>query len=121
MNSIPKIPTPVNEPVLSYAPGTPERADLKRTLKELSGRELEIPLVIGGKDVHTGRTVDVVMHHSHRHVLAKAHQAGPAALQAGSAAARAASPDWSARAFEQRAAVFRDAAHRLARRYRPAV
>src|SRR5437879_13915124 len=76
MNSIPKIPTPVNEPVLSYAPGTPERADLKRTLKELSGRQLEIPLVIGGKDVHTGRTVDVVMPHCHRHVLAKAHQAG---------------------------------------------
>src|SRR6266550_331390 len=60
MNSIPKIPTPVNEPVLSYAPGTPERADLKRTLKELSGRQLEIPLVIGGKDVHTGTTVDVL-------------------------------------------------------------
>src|SRR2546426_2787694 len=74
MNSIPKIPTPVNEPVLSYAPGTPERADLKRTLKELSGRQLEIPLVIGGKDVHTGRTVDVVMPHCHRHVLAKAHR-----------------------------------------------
>src|SRR6266704_3369883 len=82
MNSIPKIPTPVNEPVLSYAPGTPERAELKRTLKELSGRQLEIPLVIGGKDVHTGRTVDVVMPHCHRHVLAKAHQAGPAELQA---------------------------------------
>src|SRR5438034_5235522 len=61
MNSIPRIPTPVNEPVLSHAPGTPERAELKRTLKELSGRQLEIPLVIGGKDVHTGRTVDVVM------------------------------------------------------------
>src|SRR5436309_14944364 len=82
MNSIPKIPTPVNEPVLSYAPGTPERAELKRTLKELSGRQLEIPLVIGGKDVHPGRTVDVVMPHCHRHVLAKAHQAGPAELQA---------------------------------------
>src|SRR2546421_10927532 len=49
MNSIPRIPTPVNEPVLSYAPGTPERAELNRTLKELSGRQLEIPLVIGGK------------------------------------------------------------------------
>src|SRR2546425_1326747 len=96
MNSIPKIPTPVNEPVLSYAPGTPERADLKRTLKELSGRQLEIPLVIGRKDVHTGRTVDVVMPHCHRHVLAKAHQAGPAELQAAIAAAREAWRDWSA-------------------------
>src|SRR5438874_10109042 len=92
MNSIPRIPTPVNEPVLSYAPATPERAELKRTLKELSGRQLEIPLVIGGKDVHTGRTVDVVMPHCHRHVLAKAHQAGPAELQAAIAAARCPNP-----------------------------
>src|SRR6266576_2262984 len=118
MNSIPKIPTPVNEPVLSYAPGTPERADRKRTLKELSGRQLEIPLVIGGKDVHTGRTVDVVMPHCHRHVLAKAHQAGPAELQAVIAAAREAWHEWSAWGFEQRAAVFLKAADLLATRYR---
>src|SRR5256885_16634025 len=104
MNSIPKIPTPVNEPVLSYAPGTSERAELKRTLKELSGRQLEIPLVIGGKDVHTGRTVDVVMPHCPRHVLAKAHQAGPAELQAALAAARGAWRAWSAGGVEPRAA-----------------
>src|SRR5437588_10358762 len=121
MNSIPKIPTPVNEPVLAYAPGTPERAELKRTLRELSGRQLEIPLVIGGKDVHTGRTVDVVMPHCHRHVLAKAHQAGPAELQAAIAAAREAWRDWSAWGFEQRAAVFLKAADLLATRYRPIV
>src|SRR6266700_229293 len=121
MNSIPKIPTPVNEPVLSFAPGTPERAELKQTLKELSGRQLEIPLVIGGKDVHTGRTVDVVMPHCHRHVLAKAHQAGPAELQAAIAAAREAWRDWSAWGFEQRAAVFLKAADLLATRYRPIV
>src|SRR5213083_1877583 len=121
MNSIPKIPAPVNEPVLSYAPGAPERAELKRTLKELSGRQLEIPLVIGGKDVHTGRTVDVVMPHCHRHVLAKAHQAGPAELQAAIAAAREAWRDWSAWGFEQRAAVFLKAADLLATRYRPIV
>src|SRR5438552_3074698 len=121
MNSIPKIPTPVNEPVLSYAPGTSERADLKRTLKELSGRQLEIPLVIGGKDVHTGRTVDVVTPHCHRHVLARAHQAGPAELQAAIAAAREAWRDWSAWGFEQRAAVFLKAADLLATRYRPIV
>ena len=59
MNGIPKIPTPINEPVLSYASGTPERGELKRAVKDLSGRQPEIPLVIGGKDVHTGRTVDV--------------------------------------------------------------
>src|SRR5881396_3899084 len=121
MDGTPKIPTPFNEPVLSYAPGTAERAELKRTLKELSGRQLEIPLVIGGKDVHTGRTVDVVMPHCHRHVLAKAHQAGPAELQAAIAAAREAWRDWSAWGFEQRAAVFLKAADLLATRYRPIV
>src|SRR6059036_4190775 len=121
MNGIPKIPVPINEPVLGYAPGAPERAELKRTLKELSGRQLEIPLVIGGKDVHTGRTVDVVMPHCHRHVLAKAHQAGPAELQAAIAAAREAWRDWSAWGFEQRAAVFLKAADLLATRYRPIV
>src|SRR6266852_429315 len=121
MNGIPKIPTPVNEPVLSYAPGAGERVELKRTLKELSGRQLEIPLVIGGKDVHTARTVDVVMPHCHRHVLAKAHQAGPAEVQAAIAAARDAWREWSAWGFDRRAAVFLKAADLLATRYRPIV
>src|SRR5256886_9344139 len=104
MNGIPKIPTPINEPVLGYVPGSPERAELKRTLKELSGRQLEIPLVIGGKDIHTGRTVDVVMPHCHRHVLAKAHQAGPAEVQGAIAAAREAWREWSAWGLERRGA-----------------
>jgi len=73
MNATPRIPVPVNEPVLSYAPGSPERAELKRTVKDLSSRQIEIPLVIGGKEVRTGKTVDVVMPHCHRHVLAKVH------------------------------------------------
>src|SRR2546425_9269923 len=113
MNGMPKIPGPVNEPVLSYAPGARERAELKRTLKELSSRQLEIPLVIGGNDVHTGRTVDVVMPHCHRHVLAKAHRAGPSEVQAAVAAAREAWREWSAWGFERRAAVFLKAADLL--------
>ena len=47
MNAIPKVPAPINEPVLGYAPGSPERVELKRTLKELSSRQVEIPLIIG--------------------------------------------------------------------------
>jgi 1-pyrroline-5-carboxylate dehydrogenase len=121
MNSIPKIPTPVNEPVLSYAPTSQERADLKRTLKDLSGRQHDIPLLIGGKEVRTGKTADVVMPHCHRHVLAKAHQAGPGEVQAAIAAARDAWRDWSAWGFERRAAVFLKAADLLATRYRPIV
>src|SRR5260221_10635743 len=121
MTSIPKIPTPVNEPVLSYAPGAPERAELKRTLKELSGRQLEIPLVIGGKDVHTGRTVDVVMPHCHRHVLAKAHQAGPAEVQVAIATAQEAWRESSTWGFQRPAAVVLKAADLLATRYPPIV
>jgi 1-pyrroline-5-carboxylate dehydrogenase len=121
MNATPKIPTPVNEPVLAYAPGSPERAELKKTLKELSGHQVEIPLLIGDKEVRSGRTVDVVMPHCHRHVLAKTHQAGPDDVQAAIAAARAAWHEWSTWGLERRAAVFLKAADLLATRYRPVV
>ena len=121
MNATPKIPSPVNEPVLSYAPSTPERVELKKALKDLSSRQADIPLVIGGKDVRTGRTVDVVMPHCHRHVLAKVQQAGPADVEAAIAAAHDAWRDWSTWGFERRAAVFLKAADLLATRYRPIV
>src|SRR5437763_10999827 len=121
MNAIPKIPPVVNEPVLSYAPSTPERVELKKALKDLSTRQADVPLVIGGKDVHTGRTVDVVMPHCHRHVLAQVQQAGPAEVQAAIAAARDAWREWSAWGFERPAAVFLKAADLLATRYRPIV
>jgi len=121
MNAIPKIPPVVNEPVLSYAPSTPERVELKKALKDLSTRQADIPLVIGGKDVRTGKTVDVVMPHCHRHVLAKVQQAGPGEVEAAIAAARDAWRDWSAWGFERRAAVLLKAADLLATRYRPIV
>src|SRR2546425_3170810 len=106
MNAIPKIPVPTNEPVLSYAPGAPERIELKRTLKDLSSHQIEIPLVIGGKEVRTGKTIDAVMPHCHRHVLAKVHQAGPAEVQAAIRAAREAWLDWSTWEFERRGGGF---------------
>ncbi len=121
MNATPKIPAPINEPVLSYAPGAPERAELKRALKDLSGRQIELPLLIGGKEVRTGKTVDVVMPHCHHHVLATAHQAGPGEVDAAIGAARDAWREWSAWGFERRAAVFLKAADLLASRYRPIV
>src|SRR5256885_13012230 len=95
MNSTPRIPVPTNEPVLSYAPGTPERIELKKSVKELSARQIEIPLVIGGKEVRTGKTIDAVMPHCHHHVLAKVHQGGPAEVRAAIAAAGEAWHDWS--------------------------
>src|SRR6267143_6541857 len=121
MYATPKIPVPTNEPVLSYAPGTPERLELKKSLKELSARQIEIPLVIGGKEVHTGKTIDAVMPHCHHHVLAKVHQGGPAEVRAAITAAGEAWHDWSTWDLARRAAVFLKAAELLATRYRPIV
>src|SRR2546422_3205877 len=118
MNTIPKIPTPVNEPILSYVPGSAERADLKRALKEMSGQPVEIPIVIGGREIRTGRTASVAMPHCHQHILATVHQAGPAEIEAAIAAAREAWRDWSAWPLQRRAAVVLKAAGPPATRVR---
>jgi len=116
-----KIPTPANEPVLSYAPGTPERDELKQALRALAARRTEIPVVVGGKEIRTGTLAQSVMPHCHRHVLADVHQAGPAEVAAAIAAARAAWRDWSSWPLERRAAVFLKAADLLATRHRAIV
>ncbi len=116
-----KIPTPVNEPVLSYAPGTKERAELKAALKDLSSRQVDIPIVIGGKEIRTGKTLDAVMPHCHRHILAKVHQAGPREIDSAVEAAREAQREWSTWSLADRAAVFLKAADLLASRWRAMV
>lgn len=109
-----KAPPPRNEPVLSYAPGTPERDALETRLKGISGEQIEIPLLIGGEEVRTGDTFDVVMPHAHGHVLAKAHRAGPDEVARAVAASREARREWSTTPWEDRAAVFLKAAELLA-------
>jgi len=121
MNATPRIPSPVNEPVLSYAPGTQERDELKQAVRALSARRTEIPVVVGGKEIRTGKLAQAVMPHCHRHVLAEVHQAGPAEVGAAIAAARAAWRDWSSWPLERRAAVFLKAADLLAGRHRALV
>jgi len=116
-----KIPTPVNEPVLTYAPGSRERTELKQALKDLSGRQIEIPVVVGGKEIRTGKTVDAVMPHCHRHVLAKIHQAGPEEVAGAIKAAREAWREWSSWSLDERAAVFLKAGDLLATRGRAMV
>ncbi len=69
-NSIVQVPIPDNEPIRSYAPGTSERALLKEKITELKSKEIEIPLIIDGKEIFTGRTANCVMPHDHKHVLA---------------------------------------------------
>lgn len=114
-----QIPPPQNEPVLSYAPGTPERQALKDALARLAAERPEIPLVLGGERRRTGRTAEVRMPHAHGHVLATYHQGGAAEVEQAIAAARAAWKDWSRWPFHARAAVFLRAAELLATRWRP--
>src|SRR5688572_14781427 len=70
-----RVPEPVNDPNRSYAPGSPERAELKARLKTMAAERLDIPIVIGGKEIRTGRTAQAVMPHDHSHVLADYHLA----------------------------------------------
>jgi 1-pyrroline-5-carboxylate dehydrogenase len=107
-------PHPVNEPILDYAPGAPERAALRRKLEELRGQRQELPLVIGGEDVRTGRMATAVVPHDHRHVLADVHQGGSAEVERAIDAAALAWPDWSRTSWVDRASVFLRAAELLA-------
>jgi len=117
-NAIFNVPTPVNEPVNDYAPGSEERARLKDALDDIAGKRVEIPLIIGGKEVRTGNLGKVVMPHDHHHVLAEYHQAGEAEIEQAIAAAMAAKEKWAAFRWEERAAIFLKAADLLAGKYR---
>jgi len=107
-------PRPQNEPVKDYAPGSPERAELQQRLRELERDRIEIPLVIGGKDVKPKETFESVMPHRKSHVLADVHSGGPAEVEQAITAAREARHDWARLPWEERAAVFLRAAELLA-------
>jgi len=109
-----QVPVPANEPVNDYAPGTPERASLEKRLASMSSEQVEIPLIIGGEEVRTGSTRDLVMPHDHGHVLGRFHQAGPEEVKRAIDAAEAARADWASAPWEDRAAVFLRAAEMLA-------
>ena len=114
MSGIASIPTPRNEPVLSYAPGTPERAAIKAELKRLGSEITEIPVIVDGKEFRPGNPVKVVEPHRHRHQIGATHQADARTLNAAVAAAKRAHREWSSWTFEDRAAVFLRAAELLA-------
>ncbi len=116
-----RAPPPYNEPIRDYAPGSPEREELKRRLKEMQAERIEIPLVIGGKDVRTGETFEAVMPHDKDHVLADVHKGGPEQVQEAIDSAREAHRDWSRLPWEQRAAVFLRAAELLSGPWRATV
>ena len=98
-----RVPPPFNDPIRSYAPGTPERASLKARLKTMAGEKIEIPLFIGGKEVKTGTCGQSVMPHDHKHVLGNYHKATEKHIVDAINAAAAARAEWSSWAFEDRA------------------
>ncbi len=117
-NAILRIPMPTNEPVYSYAPGTPERAALKAAIKEIAAKKVDIPMIIGGKEVRTGKLGQVVMPHDHQHVLGTYHLGGEKEINLAIEAAMAAKPAWAALRWEERAAIFLKAAELLSGKYR---
>ena len=114
-----RVPAPINEPVRSYAPGSPERAALKERLASMAEERVDIPIIIGGREVRSGDTSRAVMPHRHTHVLADWHRATTRHVSQAIDAARVARAEWSNWAWEDRAAVFLKAADLLANTWRP--
>jgi 1-pyrroline-5-carboxylate dehydrogenase len=121
MNGNFRVPQPVNDPVRNYAPGSPERASIKKKLAAMSSEKIDIPLLIGGQEVRTGETATQVMPHRHGHVLATWHKAGPKEVQMAAQAAKDAHREWSTWSLEDRAAVFLRAADLLTTTWRDTI
>ncbi|MCB0277256.1 MAG: L-glutamate gamma-semialdehyde dehydrogenase [Calditrichaeota bacterium] len=116
-----KVPYPDNEPILSYGPGTPEKDILKATLEAMAAQEIEIPLIIGGKEVRTGNTADITAPHDHSLKLGTYHKAGEKEVQMAIKAAVEAQKEWAAMPWEHRVSIFLKAAELLAGPWRATV
>src|SRR3954463_7010225 len=115
MDAVTQVPTPVNEPVHGYAPGSPERARLEAKLKELAENPIELPMTIGGaKRLGGGERFEVVQPHNHKAVIGTGAHATRQDAQEAIDAALAAAPAWRAMAFDDRAAIILRAAELLA-------
>lgn len=112
-------PMPVNEPVLSYGPGSAEKTRLKAALKELKGETADIPMFIGGQEIRTGKTAPVRPPHEIGHLLGNLHEGDASHVRKAVEAALAARESWGAMSWESRAGIFLKAAELMATKYRP--
>lgn len=112
------VPLPPNEPVLSYAPGSPERAELKAKLAEMSGQHLDVPMFIGGREVRTDKRVKLSPPHDHQHVIGEYSEGDASHVKEAIHAALSAKDEWAAMSWEHRAAIFLKAADLLSGPYR---
>ncbi len=113
-NTRPSTPEPVNEPVLGYGPGSPERTRLQARLAAMRGDTLDVPAFIGGQEVRTGRTARLSPPHDHAHTLGQVHLCGSAEVQRAIDAGLKARPAWRDMHWTDRAAIFLRAAELLA-------
>ncbi|MFZ9045278.1 MAG: L-glutamate gamma-semialdehyde dehydrogenase [Cyclobacteriaceae bacterium] len=112
------IPTAVNEPVKSYAPGSPEREELKAMLKEMRAKQVDIPMYIGSEEITTGKKISMSPPHDHQHILGHFSEGDSSHVNKAIAAALSAKEAWANLSWEQRASIFLKAADLIAGPYR---
>jgi len=117
-NAIFSIHRPKNEPVLSYSPGSPERSALEKELRRISSETLEIPIIVNGREIRTGRTGKVVMPHDHKHILATYNMAGEKETREAIEAAQNAKEEWMTLSWVERTSIMLKAAELLSKKYR---
>ncbi|MBR9977486.1 MAG: L-glutamate gamma-semialdehyde dehydrogenase [Bacteroidetes bacterium] len=116
-----KVPAPINEPIRTYGPGSPDKIALKEKIADLKSKEIEIPLVIGGEEIRTGDTAEIRIPHDHGHKLGVYHRASEKEIQMAIEAALEAQKAWAVMPWEQRVAIFLKAADLLAGPWRATI